>query len=80
MQFSEHYGPQRLTQTEPRIFDNGSVVQVLSSDAWRNTRQIQKQLLLTIRNAQEHVYLTTPYFVPPRALRTALVRAAKVLI
>lgn len=77
MQYAEQYSPARLAQTTPRLFDNGSVVQVLSNDARRNTHQIQKQLLLTIKNAQEHVYLTTPYFVPPRSLRTALVDAAK---
>lgn len=55
---------------------NGSFLQVLSSNSRENRRTIQKALSDTIDLAQKHVYLTSPYFLPPLSIRQAIIRAA----
>jgi len=55
----------------------GSFLQVLSSNSRENKRAIQKALSETIDLAQKHVYLTSPYFLPPLSIRQAIIRAAK---
>jgi phosphatidylserine/phosphatidylglycerophosphate/cardiolipin synthase-like enzyme len=55
----------------------GSFLQVLSSNSRENKRAIQKALSETIDLAQKHVYLTSPYFLPPASIRQSIIRAAK---
>lgn len=55
----------------------GSFLQVLSSNSRENKKAIQKALSETIDLAQKHVYLTSPYFLPPLTIRQAIIRAAK---
>lgn len=55
----------------------GSFLQVLSSNSRENKRAIQKALAHTIDLAQKHVYLTSPYFLPPLQIRQAIIRAAR---
>ena len=45
--------------------------------ASRDNRDLVLSLISHIRHAQTRVWLSTPYFVPPRALRMALIRAAR---
>eukprot|EP01130_Rhizamoeba_saxonica_P014073 TRINITY_DN6096_c0_g1_i1.p1 TRINITY_DN6096_c0_g1~~TRINITY_DN6096_c0_g1_i1.p1 ORF type:complete len:359 (-),score=61.30 TRINITY_DN6096_c0_g1_i1:40-1116(-) len=59
-----------------RPIKNGVFVQVLESDAKRNKRNIQKALLISLRNATSHCYLTSPYFLPPLKLRREIMNAA----
>jgi cardiolipin synthase A/B len=61
----------------PAPFEDGIAVQVLQSDVVRQKRHIQRALYAAIGNAQTHVWLTTPYFVPPPRLLRVLVRARK---
>lgn len=50
-------------------------LQVLTSDKG-NKKNIQSMMAATIGLAQRHVYLTSPYFLPPRKIRKALIAAA----
>ncbi|MBC54227.1 MAG: cardiolipin synthase B [Gammaproteobacteria bacterium] len=45
--------------------------------ASRNNRDLLLSLVSRIRQAQTRVWLATPYFVPPRSLRRALIDAAR---
>ena len=45
--------------------------------ASRNNRDLLLPLITRIRHAQTRVWLSTPYFVPPRVLRIALIHAAR---
>eukprot|EP01113_Clastostelium_recurvatum_P002670 TRINITY_DN11131_c0_g1_i1.p1 TRINITY_DN11131_c0_g1~~TRINITY_DN11131_c0_g1_i1.p1 ORF type:complete len:457 (+),score=89.13 TRINITY_DN11131_c0_g1_i1:16-1386(+) len=55
---------------------SGVFVQVLESNVRRNRRHIQKAMRITLRNAHNHCYFTTPYFLPTARLRRAIVKAA----
>lgn len=45
--------------------------------ASRNNRDLLLSLVTRTRHAQTRVWLSTPYFVPPRSLRMALIHAAR---
>lgn len=64
-------GPER-TASE----GSGCLVQILESNVRRQWRAIQRAMRMTLRRAVERCSFTTPYFVPPRRLMRALVRAA----
>lgn len=55
--------------------EGASLVLVHESHARRARRRIQRALRLTLARALEHVYLTSPYFVPPARLVRALLHA-----
>lgn len=55
----------------------GVFVQVLQSNVRRNKRHLQKALVLTLRQAQSHCFITTPYFLPAYRLRRAIIKAAR---
>ena len=59
-----------LTEAKPGL---GRVV----FSASRNNRDLLRSLVTRIRHAQTRVWLSTPYFVPPRVLRIALIHAAQ---
>lgn len=53
------------------------IVQVLASRGWQGRQSIQRSLRISIRNAVETCWITTPYFVPPLRLIRAISRAAR---
>jgi cardiolipin synthase len=55
----------------------GALVQVLEANRWRRRRAIQHAMRRTISRASRRVWLTTPYFVPPRRLARAIRGAAQ---
>jgi cardiolipin synthase len=55
--------------------DDGKWIQVLSSSPRHGRRQLYKALTLIINEAQKNVYITTPYFLPPKKLADAILRA-----
>jgi cardiolipin synthase len=66
-----------LPPRAPPPREDGCLVQVLGSNAWRQVRSIQKALRQTLYRATLRCYVTTPYFVPPQHLKRALLRAAR---
>ena len=70
-----HKGPKRLPKRPEAVGD--TFTQVFASSGWQGRRPIQRALRMTIRNALQHCYITTPYFVPPLRLMRAINRAAK---
>lgn len=67
----------RLAGERPQPNGEGCVVQILESPGRRRRAAIQKALHTKLGRALERCYLTSPYFVPPRALIVALCRAAE---
>jgi cardiolipin synthase len=74
------------TATGKRLADGGApcaplaegvFAQVLGSDVRRRKRHIQRALYHTIGRCVGRCFLTSPYFVPPPRLLSALVRAAR---
>jgi len=62
----------------PEVSDPGDrLVTVHDSHARRDRRRIQRALRMTLARALEHVYLTSPYFVPPARLVRALLHARR---
>jgi cardiolipin synthase len=61
---------------EPPIPDGGSVVQVVPTGPWMTPVAMHEALLTTIYSAREELILTTPYFVPDEATKSALIAAA----
>ena len=59
------------TEKDPNLF-----VQVLKSNIWRQSRLIQRAMIITLQSARHTAYITTPYFIPPYRLRLALITAA----
>jgi len=86
----------QLSKVTPKPYQNGAIVQVLRNDAHTNNKVcfqiaemgsthfscqiIFKALTTTIKRSQEKVYLTSPYFLPPKQLTRAIVKAAKVRV
>lgn len=57
--------------------EGGALVQVLRSNILLHRTHIQRSIRQTVRRSVERCWLTTPYFVPPKRLVRALVRAAR---
>jgi phosphatidylserine/phosphatidylglycerophosphate/cardiolipin synthase-like enzyme len=55
--------------------EGGVWVQVLSSSPRHGRRQLYHALTLIFSEAQKHVYIITPYFLPPKKLAEAILRA-----
>eukprot|EP01080_Neovahlkampfia_damariscottae_P005611 gene5611-9428_t len=69
-----------LTENEKNgklVNDEDTFIQILPSNLLRNKKHIQKALNCSIINATEYVYLTTPFFLPPKGLMDAIITAAK---
>ena len=60
----------------PAEKDQNLFVQILKSNIWRQSRLIQRAMIITLQSARHTAYITTPYFVPPYRLRLALITAA----
>lgn len=78
------YKPQRKMLDSPEQEDVSDPLPEASTglgrvafSASRNNRDLLLSLITRIRHAQSRVWLSTPYFVPPRILRIALLHAAK---
>ncbi len=65
------------SMTPPSPRPEGSHVQILGSDRFLRRRLIQRALYTAVTRAERSILLTTPYFVPPQRLLTALCRAAE---
>ncbi len=50
---------------------------ISSGGLWRHANPLYKDLLAQIKAAEQHIYLVTPYFMPPFRLRRALRNASK---
>lgn len=76
---STSIGPQTKRRRLPRrsCAKGESFVQVQESQGALGRRSIQRALRLTIRNALDHCYITTPYFVPPLRLVRTIRKAAQ---
>jgi len=64
--------PPRRLASEDETF-----VQVLGSRGYQGRRLIQRSLRITIGSAMSRCLITTPYFVPPRRLTHAMLRASR---
>ncbi|KAM9959919.1 hypothetical protein ACTFIW_007151 [Dictyostelium discoideum] len=69
-------GSKKIEIVQSKTISN-AVVQVQQSNQFRNKREIQKALLIALNKSYDHCYFTTPYFLPPRKLRKAIINAAK---
>lgn len=63
-------------QFSEQTFAEGAVVQILDSGPDAPTEPIHRLYFAAIASAQTRVYITTPYFVPDRAILVALQTAA----
>jgi phosphatidylserine/phosphatidylglycerophosphate/cardiolipin synthase-like enzyme len=75
--------PQRRTLDSPpqkhaqvKLPDASPGLGRVAFSASRNNRDLLLSLISRIRHAKTRVWLATPYFVPPRSLRRALIAAA----
>jgi cardiolipin synthase len=68
---------EKVRNEPPAPDPNGVFLQVLESDAWAYKRHIQNSIALAIERARSHIYITTPYFLPPPRLKETIVRAAQ---
>lgn len=64
-----------LASVDPVVVPS-SLVQVLVSNVRAEKMHIQRALPLAIRNSHSRCYITSPYFLPPRRVRNALIEAA----
>lgn len=56
-----------------RNFENeGKVLQIAQSGPYSKNPTIMQSLIVMINKAKEHIYITTPYFVPTESVMTAL--------
>ncbi|ELR10809.1 phospholipase D, putative [Acanthamoeba castellanii str. Neff] len=56
---------------------DGVFVQVLQSNIRRQRKDVQAALRLALRSATDSCYLSSPYFLPPRNIKRAIIRAAR---
>lgn len=68
---------ERLAKAPAPMDEGGCVVQVIPSGPDRETGAIQQAMLALIYAADRELIITTPYFVPDEAMRTALCIAAR---
>jgi cardiolipin synthase len=73
--FWNRWGPRKehISRRYPRRFD--PKIQLRINDALRLTFPIRNMYIEAIECAQEHIYLTTAYFIPDRSVLGALVDA-----
>lgn len=64
--------PQALVRNDP----DSVFIQALTTDK-RNKKNIQNMISKTINLAQKHVYLTSPYFLPPASISKSIIKAAR---
>ncbi|KYQ94296.1 phospholipase D [Tieghemostelium lacteum] len=64
-------------EDQHKLEDNTSFVQVQESNLFRNKKSIQKAMIMTLKSSKSHCYFTTPYFLPPKKLRDAMIEASE---
>lgn len=69
--------PVALPLPLPDVLPEGAPVLVFDSNFHANKYEIQKGLLAAINAATTHLYVTTPYFLPPAWLKKGIIRAAR---
>ncbi|GAB5354727.1 hypothetical protein AAMO2058_000144200 [Amorphochlora amoebiformis] len=62
---------------EAGVQKEGVCVQVLAANSWRNQRQLQRSVRMTIQYATTRCFITSPYFLPPPSLLRAMIQASK---
>jgi cardiolipin synthase len=67
----------RKALTQPWNPEMGGMVQVLESNVRRERKHIQRSLPQIIRCAKLRMYVASPYFIPSRAVRRAMMAAAR---
>lgn len=70
-------GERRSTLRVPPPREGGTVLQVLSSSARVERRNIQRAIRQSLTRSLLRCWATTPYFVPPRGLVRGLIGAAR---
>lgn len=75
--YQEACGVKLPEPPRPPPYGDGVLAQVLGSGQRRRRRHIQRALLQTLRRSVARAWLTTAYFVPPAALKRALMNAAR---
>ena len=63
--------------TAPQPYPDGMFVQVMQSNTFRNIWHIPRAMRVALRGARQRCYIATPYFLPPKGLRDALIDAAR---
>ncbi len=66
-----------LLELDERAPDGPSIVHVLPTGPGMDPQAINHALLATIHSARDELIMTTPYFVPDEAIKTAIVVAAR---
>ncbi|PRP82861.1 cardiolipin synthetase 2 [Planoprotostelium fungivorum] len=72
----EEVNPLKPTRQTVRYFHAGKFVQILASNPSRGIYNIQSSIIQVIEKSSKHLYITTPYFVPPPDLIQALINAS----
>ena len=52
-------------------------MQILASQTRKQQRVVQEAMQVALKGAQKSVWATTPYFFPPKKLRSAIINAAE---
>lgn len=74
----DHYpAPPRPPRHAPHQPATGSLVRIVDNREVRKRWAIRRAYLKAINRARDHIYLMNAYFLPDRAVRRALSRAAK---
>ncbi|SFR31222.1 cardiolipin synthase [Robiginitalea myxolifaciens] len=66
-----------LFPNKPSSSKDPVAIQIASSGPDSDWANIMEALFMAINNAHEYVYITTPYFIPNSAMKTALSTAAR---
>jgi cardiolipin synthase len=66
----------RIRIVEPQALENGSPVMILGSSRLLDRFKISRNLRFAFRQARRRIWIANPYFLPNRALRGVLRRAA----
>ena len=72
------------TGIEPKIWSNGHAMQVIASGPDSQYASIQQEYFAMINEANEYIYITTPYFIPGtpiiEALKVAAISGVEVIL
>ena len=66
-----------IRMVRPPVQDNGSPVLILGSSRLRDRFRISRNLRFAFRQARRRIWIANPYFLPSRAFRGELRRAAR---
>lgn len=70
------YPSQKVRMASAHPFDN-KWVQVVADDPFSDVRTAQSGYEWVMQNAQDHIYIQTPYLAPPERVLTAMKEAAR---